>query len=71
MSTWSEPERAGRIAGATLTDRPLRIRTVQCACGGEITADAADPGPEIVRHNRTRQHVLWWIRAEADWQGDE
>lgn len=68
MSTWSESERAGRIAGATLTDRPLRLRSVDCACGGEITADVADPGPEVLRHNRTLQHRLWWMRQE--WRAD-
>ena len=70
MSTWSEPEQAGRIAGATLTDRPLRLRTVPCACGGEITADAANPADEVRRHNRTVAHRIWWIQHESDWQGE-
>ena len=71
MTTWSEAEQAGRIAGATLTDKKLRLRTVPCACGGEITADAADPGPEVRRHNHTVNHRIWWIKNEPDWQGEE
>jgi hypothetical protein len=71
MSAFSAAETAGHIANRTLTDRPLRLRTRPCACGGEITADVVDPGPEVRRHNETYAHRLWWLRQEADWQGDE
>jgi len=70
MSTWSEAERAGRIAGATLTDRPLRLRTYRCACGGEIVADVADPSPQVARHNETVGHLRWAWRngLEEEWR---
>ena len=38
-------------------------RTERCLCGGSITADDADPGPEVLRHMRTRQHRAWRERV--------
>ena len=66
---FSHAELAGRIAGAVLTDRPLRLVTRPCACGGEITADAADPGEMVRRHNETRAHLVWAWKAglEEEW----
>lgn len=39
------------------------IRTERCTCGGTITADDADPGPEVLRHMRTKRHEAWRRRA--------
>ena len=66
MTAWSAPEQAGHVANAMLADRPLRIVTRPCACGGEITADAADPGEQIRRHNRTLAHLRWWHRQDRE-----
>ena len=35
------------------------LRTVQCACGGWITADPRDPTDEVRRHQGGRQHIEW------------
>jgi hypothetical protein len=68
VTAWSGPELAGHVANAMTTDRPLRLRTLPCACGGEITADLHDPTPQVQRHNRTLQHRAWWARLERqDW----
>ena len=66
MSHFSSAELAGRVAGAVLTDRPLRLVTRPCwACGGEITADAADPGEMVRRHNDGPRHLAWEWRSGA------
>jgi hypothetical protein len=39
---------------------------MKCVCGGEITADVRDPGPEVLRHNRTPWHRGWWRRLERE-----
>jgi len=68
MRAFSAAETAGHIANRALADRPLRLRTLPCACGGEITADVTDPVSEVQRHNRTLAHRLWWARIERkDW----
>ena len=39
-------------------------RTEPCACGGSITADAADPVAvtnALRMHQRSPQHVAWWL----------
>jgi hypothetical protein len=43
-------------------------RTLPCACGGTITADPADAGPAVLRHNRSRRHAAWreLLAAQAD-----
>lgn len=41
----------------------MTVRTEPCLCGGSITADDADPGPEVLRHMRTRRHADWRRRA--------
>ena len=69
MTAWSGPELVGQVANRAMTDRPLRVRTVPCACGGEITADVTDPGPEVKRHNETLRHRVWWIRIEQAEEG--
>ena len=66
MSTWSRAEIAGHVPGMGPADTVLRLRTVRCACGTEIVADAANPGPQVRRHNATRAHLLWWLRTEAE-----
>lgn len=38
------------------------IRTERCVCGGAITADDKDPGPEVLRHMRTKRHEAWRAR---------
>jgi hypothetical protein len=45
------------------------LRTAPCACGGYITADPRTPYHAVVRHNRTIEHLRWWARVRADWQG--
>ncbi len=65
MTAWSRPEMTGRIAGAWLTDKPLRLRTIPCACGGEITADRDDPGEAVRRHNATAQHLRYCARSDC------
>lgn len=71
MTSWSKPELEGHIPGLGPTDKPLRIASRPCACGTDIVVDLDNPAPQVLRHNRTRGHVLWWVRREADWQGDE
>ena len=66
VTAFSAAETAGHIANRALADRPLRLRTLPCACGGEITADVTDPTPEVQRHNQTLLHRLWWSRLERE-----
>ena len=68
MTAWSKAELAGHVAGMGPADTVLHLRTVRCACGTEIVADAANPAPQVLRHNQTRVHVLWWLRQEADYR---
>ena len=39
------------------------MRRVNCACGGVIQADPADPTDAVAKHNRTWVHRRW--RGEA------
>lgn len=66
MPPFSKPEMIGRVAGPWLTDKPLRLVTKPCVCGGEITADRTDPADAVRRHNQTVQHLRWWA-----WAGDD
>jgi len=69
VSAFSGPELAGHIANRTLSDRQVDCKTERCACGGVITADVIDPGPEVLRHNRSLRHLVWWAHMEAkDWE---
>ncbi|MCU0894787.1 MAG: hypothetical protein MUD06_10780 [Rhodospirillales bacterium] len=61
MTYFSRPELVGHIAGIAIADRPLRLVGRRCGvCGIDIIADAADPGPQVLRHNQTARH-----RSEA------
>lgn len=46
-------------------DAPKAAR--RCACKGVIVADIATPGPAVLEHNRSVQHVAWRMgyRVEA------
>jgi hypothetical protein len=65
MTAWSKAEVVGHVEGLGPAEKLLHLRTVRCACGTEIVADAANPAPQVLRHNRTHAHVLWWLRQEA------
>jgi hypothetical protein len=58
---FSPAEKWGREP-SHIGDRSLHLRTRECACGSTITADVEDPGPEVLRHNETYYHRLWWLR---------
>lgn len=64
MTAFSVAEMSGHIANAGPMDHPLRLRTLPCGCGVGITADVRDPGPEVLRHNRSAWHRGWWRRLE-------
>jgi len=66
VTAFSPAEMTGRIANAGPMDHPLRLRTERCDCGVEIVADVRDPGPEVLRHNRTTWHRGWWRRVERE-----
>ena len=66
MTAFSVAEMSGHIANRGPMDAPLQLRTERCACGVEITADVRDPGPEVLRHNRTPWHRGWWRRLERE-----
>lgn len=34
-------------------------RARQCVCGGWIAADERNPGPAVLEHRRTSQHIAW------------
>ncbi len=70
MSGLSAAELFGRVALAGLAT-PLRLHREACACGGEIVANADDPGPAVAQHNRTAVHRAWWARVRVAWQGEE
>lgn len=70
MSALSAAELFGRVSLPGFATE-LRIRREPCACGGEIVANADDPGADVLRHNRTVKHAAWWARVRRDWQGDD
>lgn len=41
---------------------PLRIRTEDCACGGQVTANVEDPAPSLLRHYETGKHRAWEVQ---------
>lgn len=36
-----------------------RARIERCVCGGSIIANVDAPGPAVLAHNRSPQHVAW------------
>lgn len=40
--------------------------TKRCACRGDITADPEAPGPDVLMHNRSPQHVAWRMGYRVD-----
>lgn len=64
MSALSPAELWGRVE-SPLSVSELRVRVERCACGGWIKANADDPGPAVLRHNRTDEHRAWWLRISA------
>lgn len=69
MSALSPAELFGHVPHPALVS-PLRVERRPCACGGEIVANADDPGADVLRHNLTIKHAAWWERVRVAWQGD-
>lgn len=61
----SHAETFGRVP--TDFGTPLRIRTVDCCCGGVIVANVEDPGDTVLRHNRSGHHRAWEMRVGLPW----
>ena len=70
MTALSASELFGRVSLPGFAT-PLRVARAMCACGGEIVANAEDPGADVLRHNRTPKHAAWWARVRREWQGDD
>ena len=65
MSSLSHAELFGHITRPDY-QTPLRIRVERCACGIDISANAEDPGPSLVRHYETGRHRAWEVTAGFD-----
>ena len=71
MTAFNLAELSGHVPGLPIADTSVRLRSVECVCGTEITADADHPGPAVRRHNLTPAHLRWWARVGDDPQGEE
>jgi hypothetical protein len=62
MTALSQAELFGHVPRPDY-QTPLRIRVERCACGTDITANAEDPGPSLLRHYDTARHRAWEVTA--------
>ena len=71
MTLFSGAEAFGRVPTTAPMEADLiRLRVEPCACGGLIRADRSAPMPAVQAHVRSAQHVRWWQRVRAEWQGE-